>query len=124
MMIKQCNFVFRHYILTLFSNNLYIKIKIQDYPTMPNFHVWLLDSFTVRLRVSANSAGAAAALRSAEYVLQLSKIAEFITLGISESSFSTDIKCSFDRIKFNKVRNFVNLDENRSMECYMPVISL
>ena len=90
---------------------------------MPNFHVWLLDSFPVRLRVSANSAGAAA-LCSAEYVLQLSKIAEFITLGISESSFSTDIKCSFDRIKFNKVRNFVNLDENRSMECYMPVISL
>ena len=122
-MIKQCKEIFRHYILALFSKNLHIKIKIQDYPTMPNFHVWLLDSFTVRLRVSANSAGAAA-LRSAEYVLQLSKIAEFITLGISESSFSTDIKCSFDRIKFNKVRNFVNLDENRSMECYMPVISL
>ena len=89
---------------------------------MPNFHVWLLDSFPVRLRVSANSAGAAVC--SAEYVLQLSKIAEFITLGISESSFSTDIKCSFDRIKFNKVLNFVNLDENQSMECYMPVISL
>ena len=92
---------------------------------MPNFRVWLLDSFPVRLRVSANSAGAAAgALCSAEYVLQLSKIAEFITLGISESSFSTDIKCSFDRIKFNKVRNFVNLDDNRSMKCYMPVVSL
>ena len=122
MMIKQTKFIFRHYILALFSNNLYIRIKIQDYPTMPNFHVWLLDSFPVRLRVSANSAGAA--LCSAEYVLQLSKIAEFITLGISESSFSTDIKCSFDRIKFNKVLNFVNLDENRSMECYMRVISL
>ena len=122
MMIKQTKFIFRHYILALFSNNLYMRIKIQDYPTMPNFHVWLLDSFPVRLRVSANSAGAA--LCSAEYVLQLSKIAEFITLGISESSFSTDIKCSFDRIKFNKVLNFVNLDENQSMECYMPVISL
>ena len=122
MMIKQTKFIFRHYILALFSNNLYMRIKIQDYPTMPNFHVWLLDSFPVRLRVSANSAGAAVC--SAEYVLQLSKIAEFITLGISESSFSTDIKCSFDRIKFNKVLNFVNLDENRSMECYMRVISL
>ena len=122
MMIKQTKFIFRHYILALFSNNLYVRIKIQDYPTMPNFHVWLLDSFPVRLRVSANSAGAA--LCSAEYVLQLSKIAEFITLGISESSFSTDIKCSFDRIIFNKVLNFVNLDENQSMECYMPVISL
>ena len=122
MMIKQTKFIFRHYILALFSNNLYMRIKIQDYPTMPNFHVWLLDSFPVRLRVSANSAGAA--LCSAEYVLQLSKIAEFITLGISESSFSNDIKCSFDRIKFNKVLNFVNLDENRSMECYMRVISL
>ena len=74
MVIKQIKFIFRHYILTLFSNNFYVRIKIQDYPTMPNFHVWLLDSVTVR--VSANSAGAA--LRSAEYVLQLSKIAEFI----------------------------------------------
>ena len=87
---------------------------------MPNFHVWLLDSFLVRLRVSANLKRFA----PAEYVLQLSIIAEFITMVISESSFSTDIKCSFDRIKFNKVLKFVNSDENRSMECYIPVISL
>ena len=45
---------------------------------MPNFHV-CIDSYIQ-------------SLCSAEYVLQLSKIAEFITLGISENSFSTDIK--------------------------------